>query len=68
MEARLSDALVTARERAPGYEPLVHLEAAAWASERGDDAARRRELERARDLFAEMGLPSRAQAIDRQLA
>jgi hypothetical protein len=68
VEARLADAVVAARERAPGYEPLVHLEAAAWASERGDEATHRRDLERARDLFAEMGLPTRAEAISQQLA
>ena len=67
VEAHLADAVATARERAPGYEPLVHLEAATWAAERGDEATRRRALERARDLFAEMGLPTRAEAIEQQL-
>jgi len=68
VEAHLAEALAAAREIAPGYEPLVHLETAAWAAERGDDAARRRALERARDLFGGMGLPARAEAIGHQLA
>jgi tetratricopeptide (TPR) repeat protein len=67
IEASLAEALAAALEIAPGYEPLVHLEAATWAAERGDDAARRRALERARDLFATMGLPARAEAIGKQL-
>jgi len=68
VEASFAEALAAAREIAPGYEPLVHLEMAAWAAERGDAVAHRRALERARDLFTEMGLPARAEAIAHTLA
>jgi tetratricopeptide (TPR) repeat protein len=68
VEASLASALATAREHAPGYMPLVHLEHADYARELGDEAKRRGELEAARNLLAEMGATTRADQLTRELA
>ncbi len=68
VEAALARALAAAREHARGYEPLVHLEHAAYAGEVGDDSKRRSELEAARDLLAEMGASARAEQLTVELA
>jgi nucleotide-binding universal stress UspA family protein len=48
--------------------PLVHLELAERARQRGDEQRRRTELEGARRLFEEMGLTLRVRAVDEALA
>jgi tetratricopeptide (TPR) repeat protein len=68
VEASLASALATAREHARGYMPLVHLEHADYASELGDAAKWRGELEAARNLLAEMGATTRADQLTRELA
>ena len=67
-EAVVATALETAREKAPFYEPLIHLDCAAFAAEQDDEPTRRVELEAARDLLADMGVTARAEEITRQLA
>jgi hypothetical protein len=66
---RIDEALATAERLiaetgARNLAPLVLLERAALPT-RPEDAARRRDLlERARDAFAEMGAPVRAQEVE----
>jgi adenylate cyclase len=48
--------------------PIVHLELAERARQRGDEQRRRTELERARGLFEELGLTLRVRAVDEALA
>ena len=67
-EAPLGTALQTALAvGARFYEPFVHLERAELAQARGDDALRRRELEAARGIFAEMGASAQAERLARKL-
>jgi adenylate cyclase len=48
--------------------PIVHLELALRARQRGDEPRRRAELAQARRLFEEMGLTRRVRAVDDALA
>ena len=67
VEAALASALEIAREKAPFYEPLIHLEHAEFAADQDDGASRRVALEAARDLLAETGVTARAEEITKQL-
>ena len=67
-EAVVATALAKAREKARFYEPLIHLDFAAFAAEQNDEATQRAQLEAARDLLAEMGVTARAEEITRQLS
>jgi tetratricopeptide (TPR) repeat protein len=49
------------------YRPLVHVERAELARQRGDQATRERELRQAKQLFAEMGASIRVAQIAREL-
>jgi adenylate cyclase len=49
------------------YQPLIHVERAELARQRGDLATRERELRRAQQLFTEMGAPIRVAQVAREL-
>src|SRR5207249_8259316 len=52
---------------AKSYEPFLHIERAALARLRGDEATRERELREAHGLFIEIGAPIRAAEVAREL-
>jgi hypothetical protein len=47
--------------------PFIHVERAALAHLLGDEATRQAELREAHRLFAEMGAPTRAEQVSREL-
>ncbi len=49
------------------FQPLIHVERAELARQRGDESERERELRQAQQLFTEMGAPIRAAQIAREL-
>jgi hypothetical protein len=49
------------------YQPLIHVERAELARQRGDEGGRERELRQAEQLFSEMGAPIRVAQITREL-
>jgi adenylate cyclase len=67
--AALAPALELARETgARAYEPLVHVELAELARQRGDEDGHERELRQAHRLFSEIGASGHAERLSGELA
>jgi len=68
IEASLARALELARDTgAKAFEPLVHVELAELARQRGDQEGRKRALREAHRLFTEIGATARADEMAREL-
>jgi uncharacterized protein HemY len=67
-ERDLADAMACVDETgAHRYRPLIHVERARLARQRGDEPGRERELREACRLFAEMGATARSARIESEL-